>query len=1021
MSFGPRSQVPNKLGSIQVQSSEVGVVIPWGAGSFKAPVKLLDYVDFTATKQYPGGKGGGNYSYDYTAAVDMLFCSGPVGGVGNVYSSSGGGSLIGATETHTIPSGLTITVANNGLAFYYDEGVTYSQPFSVTANDYGSDGETTTSGIQQALMAKVGTPSPGPLQYFVALDGGNAGIYSFNAADAGKAITITYAYTTEDTNTGDSSSNIYNRSPLEQYAVGFIAGLDPQQPWGYMESRYPTRALSYPGLARLTAEKLDLGQSATPPNLAAEVTNGNLIAFGGGVADCDPAAAIAKICSDPVFGFDWNYLGDLTQYSNFCVANGLFLSPFYDSQRKATAILGELCDLTISEAVWSGAALKIVPYGDTTAVGNGRTFTPQTEPIYSLDRSDMIAPKKGEPVKMSWPDLTNNYNSVLFQYTRRDDNYDNDILNDKDEASILMNGLLPSKTITGDFYREKNYAAVAMNMLLKRNSYPLRTYKFTLKWWYCLLEPMDIVLLQTGIGDDTFQAVRIISVSENETFQLEIEAEDFAFGVASGVLYPKGDGNGATTGKLDYPGPTTLLAAFLPTLRLTNGLTQLWIAATGGASWGGCKAWLSIDGTNYGSTPVAQQNGSSRAGMLTAPLAAGSDPDTTDTASINISGSITGGSQADADSFTTLSLVGSELISYETATLVGSSYGTNAYDLTYLRRGVFTGNNQAHSAGEIFVRLDDSIIKYTIDPSLIGKPLFLKLTSFNLYGLQDEDLSNVQAYEIGLSGAASSSNMTVGSFLNSDGSATVDVYRMGTSEGTSGSGTLVNGAAVVLPATNWASEQAGQWYGVNYNVTAAAYVLYTDPNAWRAGQAAGYLTIGSTTTPTSSSGGSPGGSNYAGQYSDLGSSPTSTPAGAFQSSGAGVSSSATSNDGEGSQSNGLCDWFGWAGTTSQVLSLTFTASVSIADTNNASSVVTVTATLDGSTYRQLFSATESSTVSTCTLSIPSGTNLANVQVSAGAYSTATTSSPGSSGYYSGGQQSSASSSAYLTIANLQIS
>ena len=1017
--FGPRSQVPNKLGSIQIQSSEVGVVIPWGAGSFKAAVKLLDYVDFKATKQYPGGKGGGNYNYDYTAATDMLVCSGPIGGIGNVYSSSGGGSLLGAVETYTIPSSLVITVRNNSLAFYYDEGVTYAEAFSVTANDYGSDGETTTSGTQQVPMEKAGTDAPEPLEYYPELDGGNAGKYHFNAADVGKQITITYAYTTEDTSTSDSSSNLYNRSPLEQYAVGFIAGLDPQQPWGYMESRYSARALCYPGLARLTAEQLDLGQSATPPNLSAEVVNGNLLALGGGVSDCDPAAIIAKMCSDRVFGFGWDYLGDLTQYSNFCVANNLLLSPFYDSQRKATTIIGELCDLTNAEPVWSGATLKIVPYGDTTAVGNGRTFTPQTEPIYTLDRSDMIAPKKGEPVKVSWPDLADNYNSILFQYTRRNDNYDNDILNDKDEASILMNGLLPSKTITGDFYREKEFAAVAMNMLLKRNSYPLRTYKFTLKWWYCLIEPMDIVLLQTGIGDNSYQAVRITSVSENETFELQIEAEDFAFGVANGVLYPKGDGAGATTGKLAYPGATTLLAAFLPPLRLTNGLTQTWIATTGGASWGGCQAWLSVDGSNY--REVAQQNGSSRAGMLTAPLAAGSDPDTTNTASINISGSITGGSQADADAFTTLSLIGSELVSYETATLAGSSYGTNAYDLTYLRRGIFSGNNQVHSAGEVFVRLDDSIIKYTLDPSLIGRPLYLKLTSFNLYGLQPQDLSEVQEYVISVSGAASSSNMTVGSYLNSDGSATVDVYRIGGSQGSTGSASLVNGAVVSLPAMSWPSEVAGQWYGVNYNATAAAYVLYTDSNAWLAGQASGYLAIGSTITPTTSSG-SGGTSSYSGQYSDLGASPTSNPSQAFTNQGAVVTSSASSVNGESNSSNGLCEWFGWAGSGTGAQSLSVIAAVVIGKdsggvSGNASSHASLAYTLDGSTWTNFLAVVSSTASATYSVAIPSGSNLANVQVKGSCFSTATSRTTDDEE----SEQGYADSNASLTVSNLQIS
>src|SRR5262249_23947282 len=93
-------------------------------------------------------------------------------------------------------------------------------------------------------------------------------------------------------------------------------------------------------------------------------------------------------------------LGDLTQYSNYCVANGIFLSPVLDSQKSAADWVQEILDVTNSAAVWSEGLLKIIPYGDTTSVGNGATFLPSTFRIYDLSSNDLL-----EPVTVKRPSI----------------------------------------------------------------------------------------------------------------------------------------------------------------------------------------------------------------------------------------------------------------------------------------------------------------------------------------------------------------------------------------------------------------------------------------------------------------------------------------------------------------------------------------------------------------------------------------------------------------------------------------
>jgi hypothetical protein len=1018
--LGSRSQTPNRLGSVQVGTSEYGVAVPIAWGSCKVPIKLLDYTDFQSIGQSSsgGGKGGGGdvTSYEYYAAVVALLCAGPIGGGGNLYDSGGSAALLSATETYIIPAGGgTFTCANNGAVWFNDEGCTYPTTFSATANDFGSDGSITLSGTHPTPLERIdiGSMALGPGDYYV----DSTGHYTFHAADAGKVVSISYTYTSADVTddvSGPGSSGFDARSPAQRYGFSLALGTTLQPPWGYMLGTHPERALGYSGLAQMLFQQMSLGSDATTPNLSLEVLNGRLKAFGAGVADCDPAVIIADILTSADVGCNWPYLGDLTLFSNFCVANSMFMSLYLDSVRKASEVVQEICDLANAAPVWSGGLLKIRPYGCTTAVGYGRTFTPDTEPVYQIDESEMLCKPGEEPVRMGDPDLADNFNRVQYEYSSRNDNYNTALIHEQDEASILTNGLQPMKTVTAHHFCVQLYAAISMGMMLRRSSCPLRTFTFTLPWYFVLLEPMDIVQINLQLGALGLTAVRIVSIEEQEDYSLQVECEDFLFGTAQGVVYPKGAPLGNQPGSHDQPGNTSLLAAFQPTSRVTGGDEELWLALTGGPSWGGCNIHLSLDGASY--SQVGTQYGSARGGTLTTPLAAGSDPDTTNTAAVAVAGSLATVTQAEADAFATLSLLGSELVSYETATLTSSTGSTNSYGLSYLRRGVFSTSIQDHSPGEIFIRLDNQVFKYVVDPSLRGKTVYLKFTSFNLYNGVEQLVDNVAPVIITL-GGASASTMAVGSFVNSGGTtATVDVYLPGGATGASGSTTLPNGASLSLPPYSWTAEALGAWYGVNFNPAASAYVLYASQSAWLADQAT-MVPIGSTTTPASSSAAS-----LPSSYSDTGNRATTTPAGAYTPGGTAVVGSSaayipmTPNpvrdsdpdpaDAIDTVFNGQCVWSGWAGTTTTGKMLSLTAAAFV--TGSGSVLNELAYSLDaGRTWTDFFSATAAVASSTFAAAVPSGTNLANVQVAASSSSSVT----GTVKQFCGGT---------LTLSNLQI-
>ncbi|MGH7113211.1 MAG: phage tail protein, partial [Stellaceae bacterium] len=119
------------------------------------------------------------------------------------------------------------------------------------------------------------------------------------------------------------------------------------------------------GTANVTLDNYQLGMSAALPNFSFEVI-GIGSASGVNGYDANPAAIIADFLTNPRYGagFPAANLDDLSLFTRYCAAAGLFLSPLLNSQQEAQQALGDIAKITNSAIVWSGALLKILPYGD---------------------------------------------------------------------------------------------------------------------------------------------------------------------------------------------------------------------------------------------------------------------------------------------------------------------------------------------------------------------------------------------------------------------------------------------------------------------------------------------------------------------------------------------------------------------------------------------------------------------------------------------------------------------------------
>lgn len=528
-----------------------------------------------------------------------------------------------------------------------------------------------------------------------------------------------------------------------------FTGAAAQAAWGHLVTNHAAEAIGYSETAYVAHASYSLGSSANLGNHNFEVFG--LLQFGSGVVDADPKDVVVDFLTNATHGagFPAASIGDMTAFSDYCVAAGLFVSPAFAEQKAAHQHLKTLVNAVNCELVYSDGLLKVVPRADASVSGNGRTFTPDNTPLYDLTDDDFLDTQEA-PVLCRRTPAADAFNAVQIEFVDRANDYNIAIAEAKDQASIEAYGLRQEDVQKMHWITTADVAQQVAQARLQRTLYVRNQYEFDLGWKYCLLEPMDIVTITDAeMGLDRFP-VRIISCEENDQGDIHVVAEEFPAGVASPAVYAAPGSGGFVSGANTPPGSINAPLLFEPPIALTvAGGNELWLAVSGGVDWGGCNVWVSLDNATF--ERVGSVYGAARYGTLNAAVAAATaDPDVTNTlvADINNDGQILPASQAAVDALTSLCYAGGEIFAYRDATLVTN----RRYAVSYLRRGLFGTSAAAHNAGEQFARLDQAIFRYAFNASLIGKTIWLKFTSFNVFGQAEESLASVTAYNYTLSG-----------------------------------------------------------------------------------------------------------------------------------------------------------------------------------------------------------------------------------------------------------------------------
>ena len=518
--------------------------------------------------------------------------------------------------------------------------------------------------------------------------------------------------------------------PNDTIQLTLFAGETNQKPWAYTLGKHPDKALSYSGLAYM-AGVIDLGDSGSMPNYNFEVV-GKLTNTGDGI-DVNPADYMRYIL-DKVGLSDVEIVG-LDNYRQYCKAADMLIStpPDETSAKSAREIINEIATLTNAYVFWSNDTFKIVPLDDRDYTG----WKPNRTILYDLSADDFIPQSGGALVTYQRKDSSEVYNQYPVEFINRENGYEKESVSYAVTQDIADYGLRQANTTQAHYLYTKERAVKLAEQLARKGKYERNKYTFKLDWSFCRLEVGDLVTLTDENCGLNKQVVMIDSVTEGTDGLLTFTAVSRPEGTYTAAKY---DVHETDRPYINYnkQAPNTDKPVILqpPADLTTNGL-EVWIGARGtGDNWGGCDVYVSDDNAHY--RHAGTITSSARIGTLAKAIDA-----TADTIEVTANGTFLSGSEQDAKRGNTLCWLDGECFSYQTADLLP---GGN-YQLTGCMRGQYNTTAESHAAGCNFARLDSTLLKIPFRKEDVGKQVWLKFVSFNIFGSGYQSLADVRAYE----------------------------------------------------------------------------------------------------------------------------------------------------------------------------------------------------------------------------------------------------------------------------------
>jgi len=514
--------------------------------------------------------------------------------------------------------------------------------------------------------------------------------------------------------------------PNEKIELTLFKGDYGQTPWPYMLSKHPDKALPYSGLAYM-AGVVDLGDRGSLPQYNFEI-QGKLLETGDGV-DVNPADYIVHVLQS--VGADV-VIDGIDNFRAYCKASDILIStPPNQKSAKAQQVINDIAEITNSLVFWSTDRLKIVPLADKP-IGD---WTPANQIQYDLTADDFIAGSDGQLILYKRKDSSEAYNEATVEFINRANSYEKETVSFEVVADVQRNGLKPASKKTAHYLYTKARAQYYAEQLAMKRLYAKTQYTFRLDWAFCALEVGDLVTLTDKSCQLDHQIVVITSVNEAADGQLELTAEGKPAGTYAPAKYNVHE-NERPFVDYNQEAPSVNDVAIFQTVGDVGG-NQIFVGVNAPSGWGGCSVWLSDNNQTY--QRIGNISQQARMGRTKYGFAQNGN-----FCNVTINqGVLKSGTHIDAERGNTLCWVNGEALSYENVEV----HPNNWFTLRGLVRGQYGTNAINHNADERFVRVDEALFRYPYRKEDIGKTIYLKFTSMNLFGSNEQGLDEVQSYQ----------------------------------------------------------------------------------------------------------------------------------------------------------------------------------------------------------------------------------------------------------------------------------
>ena len=514
--------------------------------------------------------------------------------------------------------------------------------------------------------------------------------------------------------------------PNEKIELTLFKGDYGQTPWPYMLSKHPDKAMPYSGLAYM-AGVVDLGDRGSLPQYNFEI-QGKLLETGDGV-DVNPADYIVHVLQS--VGADV-VIDGIDNFRAYCKAADILIStPPNQKSAKAQQVINDIAEITNSLVFWSTDRLKIVPLADKP-IGD---WTPANQIQYDLTADDFIAGSDGQLILYKRKDSSEAYNEATVEFINRANSYEKETVSFEVVADVQRNGLKPASKKSAHYLYTKSRAQYYAEQLAMKRLYAKTQYTFRLDWAFCALEVGDLVTLTDKSCQLDHQIVVITSVNEAADGQLELTAEGKPAGTYAPAKYNVHE-NERPFVDYNQEAPSVNDVAIFQTVGDVGG-NQIFVGVNAPSGWGGCSVWVSDNDQTY--QRIGNISQQARMGRTKYGFAQNGN-----FCNVTINqGVLKSGTHIDAERGNTLCWVNGEALSYEDVEV----HPNNWFTLRGLVRGQYGTNAINHNADERFVRVDEALFRYPYRKEDIGKTIYLKFTSMNLFGSNEQGLDEVQSYQ----------------------------------------------------------------------------------------------------------------------------------------------------------------------------------------------------------------------------------------------------------------------------------